>query len=384
MPLVASSTMPAVFAVSDVKSATKKIPAKSCKTVFEGISEYLVEYANPWTGQLIPSPGHALLHAVELAWGKHYPLVLSPDVIWLTIAQGVALHLRLHSEELRSKLVSFAGQKAVVVRRDMVVGSPDNDWDEVITEFAGKISTEAPDLASFFQPQFSTTGPRERVVNNLALMDAASPYFHYVMLMICGIPQIGLTGKTEDWEKLASRVEQLSKFGLDWWMPALRRIVEQFVNATKGIVDIEFWRGIFTMSEGCNGPFRYTGWINQLFPYVKPEQPKRNPSVVTLDVFTGFGIYDFPCGITQVPFKLVIDRGKLSVGKLLKKLFSKGGEPLENVLDMEFLSGFVGVSQDEQTLALRPEVGWAVCNKSKGLTKYGKLAAQFHAAQERQ
>jgi len=27
---------------------------------------------------------------------------------------------------------------------------------------------------------------------------------------------------------------------------------------------------------------------------------------------------------------------------------------------MEFLGGFVGVSQDEASLALRPEIGWAV------------------------
>jgi len=27
---------------------------------------------------------------------------------------------------------------------------------------------------------------------------------------------------------------------------------------------------------------------------------------------------------------------------------------------MEFLGGFVGVSQDSGTLALRPEIGWAI------------------------
>jgi hypothetical protein len=28
--------------------------------------------------------------------------------------------------------------------------------------------------------------------------------------------------------------------------------------------------------------------------------------------------------------------------------------------DMQFLGGFVGVSQDSATLALRPEIGWAI------------------------
>jgi hypothetical protein len=32
----------------------------------------------------------------------------------------------------------------------------------------------------------------------------------------------------------------------------------------------------------------------------------------------------------------------------------------EHSVDMEFLGGFVGVSQDKVTLAVKPEIGWAV------------------------
>jgi hypothetical protein len=35
-------------------------------------------------------------------------------------------------------------------------------------------------------------------------------------------------------------------------------------------------------------------------------------------------------------------------------------EYLDKTFAMEFLGGFVGVAQDPQTLALRPEIGWAV------------------------
>jgi hypothetical protein len=33
-----------------------------------------------------------------------------------------------------------------------------------------------------------------------------------------------------------------------------------------------------------------------------------------------------------------------------------GGKPYE----MEFVAGFMGIAQDEQSKALRPEIGWAV------------------------
>jgi len=29
---------------------------------------------------------------------------------------------------------------------------------------------------------------------------------------------------------------------------------------------------------------------------------------------------------------------------------------------MEFIAGFVGIAQDQVTKALRPEIGWAVCD----------------------
>ena len=41
-------------------------------------------------------------------------------------------------------------------------------------------------------------------------------------------------------------------------------------------------------------------------------------------------------------------------------------EYLDRTFDMEFLGGFVGVAQDQETLALRPEIGWAVREAAAG------------------
>ena len=41
-------------------------------------------------------------------------------------------------------------------------------------------------------------------------------------------------------------------------------------------------------------------------------------------------------------------------------------EYLDRTFAMEFLGGFVGVAQDEETLALRPEIGWAVREAGAG------------------
>jgi hypothetical protein len=48
---------------------------------------------------------------------------------------------------------------------------------------------------------------------------------------------------------------------------------------------------------------------------------------------------DLPSGLSKAPFRW---------------------NYLDRSFDMEFLGGFVGVAQDPETLAVRPEIGWAV------------------------
>jgi hypothetical protein len=43
-----------------------------------------------------------LFDAVLLAFYDHRPLALSPDMVWLAIAQGFASHVNLHAEEMRA------------------------------------------------------------------------------------------------------------------------------------------------------------------------------------------------------------------------------------------------------------------------------------------
>lgn len=359
MPLTASGETPTVFDVSDVEPARKPIstsifdtPKDDAKAIIEMASHYPVEYANPWTGKLIQTYSNPLLHAVEAAWSRHYPLVLSPDAIWLTIARGFAQHVRFFSDDLRSKLVSFAGKRDVIsLRDDFVPGSPDNPWDEVIDDFANGVAREIPALASWVVCDFTTTGARERVASQLVMLDAASPYLNYVMIGICGIPQIGMTGTTADWESIERRIENLAAFGLDWWLPALRRILRQCVNATKGLVDREFWAGIFTQNRGCVGDNTMNGWIGQLFPYLEGDKPRQNPLVANVDSKERLSVSSFPWGLTRVPFVAHYNGTKV---------------------DMQFLSGFVGMRQDDATLALSPVIGWAVCNCSRGRTRHGE------------
>jgi hypothetical protein len=299
---------------------------------------------------------HALLTAMKISFYDHFPLRLSPDVIWITLARGFALHVNEHVEELRHRFVSHQGQEKIVVeRRDFLPGK-DNPWPEVFEEFSEQLMERTGGLASLVQADFSTTGPVERAVSHLMAMDTFKSYFEYEMLAGCGIPQITLTGTSEDWNKLRASVRRFAEYGLEEWIEALDPILAQFERAKIGQPDVGFWKSMFRYNSG-SGTAVMTGWANVLFHYFKDTNEKlyKNPYLkdwqrrLTIDDQQhwrergndpqGVGIEAIPSCFTSVPLRVFWGDTKT---------------------DMRIVGGLMGVTQDDQTFEVEPECGWAV------------------------
>jgi hypothetical protein len=357
------------FLVSDVEPATTpllEIPYKEAiealmRTAIPAGRSRSVEGCARYHGHLIAGvPFHPVVAAAHRAFMKHHPLCLLPDTIWLMTIHGVANHINVHAEKLRSRFVSYEGRIRIEVRRDdFIKGSPENAWSEVFDEFSAQIRDHIGPEIDLFLPAFSTTGPVERAAADVVLLDAMQSYFEYVVLSECGIPTIILEGTQEDWKTLVERVQGFREFGLESWIDVLSPILDQFARASQGDVDQPFWRSIYKFNDQSGGPI-ITGWITAFFPYLKncrtrratvPSriliQDKRNDLEVMLypgdEPETGWAsgptMEQLPSGLSKAPFQW---------------------DYLERTFDMEFLGGFVGVAQDQETLTLRPEIGWAV------------------------
>jgi hypothetical protein len=85
--------------------------------------------------------------------------------------------------------------------------------------------------------------------------------------------------------------------------------------------------------EDCHDEILVGAWLKPM--------PKRRRDEADQDADFGWGprISDLPSGISRAPFHW---------------------DDLDRSFDMEFLGGFVGVSQDKGTLTVKPEIGWAV------------------------
>ncbi|MDB5349957.1 MAG: hypothetical protein JWN86_1204 [Planctomycetota bacterium] len=327
----------------------------------ESIESRRIEGCADYHGRLLGGVSfHPVVAAVHCAFMGHRPLSLSPDIIWLMIAQGVANHVNAHSQELRPRLVRHEGRMTIDVRRDdFVKGSPENPWPEVFAAFSAKVREHVGPAIELFVPSFSTTGPVERAASEIVLLDAMKSYFDYVLQTLCGITAITLEGTSEDWETLAVRAEAFAEFGLGTWIELLRPILRQFVRASRGDVDVAFWRSLYRYKNQSGGPV-ITGWIMGFFPYLKdartglasvPLSGLFEPGDEAIHQVLGLenaerSGYAFGAGIGSLP-------GGLAAAPFRWEYFDK-------TFPMEFLGGFVGVRQDTETLALRPEIGWAV------------------------
>jgi hypothetical protein len=321
-----------------------------------------VEACSRYHGQLVAGVHfHPVVAAIHLAFNDHRPLVLSPDMLWLLVAQGFANHVNANAEELRPRLVKHSGKVVLDVRRDdFIKGSPENPWPDVFDEFTGRIREHIGEAThDLLLPAFSTTGVAERAAAQVVLLDAMQSYFSYEFHTLCGIPRIVLEGAADDWVMLAERARGLGRFGLEWWTGTLTPILDEFVAAARGQVNARFWQSIYKLDGGSGGPYT-TGWITAFFPYLKDWRTglatNKNPWLVRggqelqellfppekADPYRfGHGptTEAFPSGLTKAPF-----------------LWNYLGQSF----DMEFLGGFVGIRQDAETLCLRPEIGWAL------------------------
>ena len=293
---------------------------------------------------------NSFVGAVHAAYHSHYPLVLSPDMIWQCVAQGFAIHVNKNAEKLRHLFVAHEGKKKIVVRRDeFVKGSPDNDWEGALGDFSEEIRKNVGnEIHGILTPEFSTTGPVERAAAQVVMMDAFKEYFEYMCMTMCGIPEITLEGTVEDWKKLREKALSLARFDLQWWIDPLKPILDEFVNAASGKITKKFWQSIYKISDGSGGPY-ITGWVVTLFPYLGRDVKKMHTNSYlkswgTVSCFHGVTTDSFPSGSVSTPFTW---------------------QYFAEEFEMYFYAGFLGVGQDKKSLSLQPVIGWAVVDKEE-------------------
>jgi len=138
----------------------------------------------------------------------------------------------------------------------------------------------------------------------------------------------------------------MKKYELSWWIDELEPLLKEFIKASKGKADKDFWRNMFKYHtlKVYGSPKSIDGWIVKFYPYSNDGQ--RN-------------------GLKELRSSNTLPSEILKVDMLHSEV--NGGSVVNTPL--ELWSGFVGLDQDEKTFALKPRMGWMVRKKDNRLSQ---------------
>ena len=309
----------------------------------------------------IGKENHPFVSALYFAFARHKKITISPDMIWLMICQGTSIHINLNSETYQNYFTKSLHKKRISVRVDeLTTDFNDSNWVTAIELISDSLSSFIkPELFNLFNPTFSTTTSGHKAVFQLTLMNAVKEYYEYEVATACGIPEIVIEGKREDWVWMYENVEHLNSLDLQWWTAELKPILKQFINAYDNNIDQSFWCSVLKNKGDSGHPLRVSGWIKNLFPYILNDKKNfvRNEYLGTIakdfpghdnwDEYTeymnnGLKMAAFSIGIQETPFVW---------------------EMQKNGQKMMFYSGFLGITYNHSNGMLIPQVGYLIGKK---------------------
>ncbi len=338
------------FQVDNVETSHDRFPVMNLSSQLEKkLATTVLALSHDKDFKVIPTSCHPFIAAVSQAFNHHHPLLLTPDVIWLLISQGLSEHINHHAAVVRSRFIKHHGKKELVITTK--IPTQTQEWMQAIHEWSLLIRHEVgAEVYHLLECNFSTTTPISQTVSQVVMMDTFRQYFDYSFCGICGIPDIAILGTVDDWGTIRDRVETIANYGLglDWWTDRLLPICEEFIRTINGQPSLEFWRAIYKPKKIYSGEL-ITGWVADLFPYIEPSLIKSQPVLIRNPILSiprdyltandGISCRCFPSGVSRVPIKLL---------------------NLHQLENLALIAGFIGISQHPRWGVLQPELGWCV------------------------
>ncbi len=313
-------------------------------------------------------PVNALLHAAHVAFATHRPLVIAPDVVWLTVLHGVSQHVARNTGSLSTRFVARA--RAVPLALDRDDSHPAvPDWPTIPAKLCDALLLRHGPVARALRATFSTSSPASRLAMDMALLDVLAGEGGGLAAPPIGIAGITLLGRTDEWSQIVRRLDALDGTGLDAWLGPLREVLVEFHRASRGEVDREFWRAIYK-PEGLPGGNLVTGWINVLFPYLHD-----SPAPAPRDVQRHLP--------RNLPVPVRYDRSWLTDGELppkpddlplgLARARFEWRPSAGGTQAMDLVAGVAGAGIDARTGAVAPQYA---CWVAPSRTESGSAVAQ--------
>ena len=204
------------------------------------------------------------LEYLSLCYATHNGIVVKPDYIWYTILCEMSTIIKSDPEKYRPIFTDSDGKKDIQVMTGDPVLMP---IDDLIKELFKQIPSELKQDDILLN--FSTTDKSSTFGFSTSFLDAASPYYNYMMYM-CGYNKIKVLGSVDDYKMMLSSLDRLKVIfdqvgtsKMEVYFIKTRIWVEAI---TAHFDDKNWWNQIFYVELcGSGHQEEVKGWFSELF-----------------------------------------------------------------------------------------------------------------------
>ncbi|BAO49477.1 inhibitor of apoptosis protein [Alphaentomopoxvirus acuprea] len=222
------------------------------------------------------------------AFSSHHGLIITPDVIWISILAQISLYINYNSQKLRHKFVNFNGKKPLqIIKENAMTNIP-----ELIESFTDLLDEHIIDkkFISWILTAFSTSTNHTKIVKSIMLMGTFKHYFNYCCSE-CGLSQIIIKGNKDDWIRIRENLLKIKElnydnnpYNVEKWYNNLYNFITEFINAKENNINITYWEKFVSEVNRSGGPYIYGHILALCEFYVIDNQLKQlKQDYITID-----------------------------------------------------------------------------------------------------
>lgn len=225
------------------------------------------------------------LDLVSFAYSNHEKLRVTPHDLWFIVLTELAKYVNKNSEQCRELFTAAGSEKTEIV---VFTNDPGTINPLALIQ---ELTARVPTNIDAFIPSLSTMDENVYIAFCAAFADAVQSYYSY-STMLCGIPEIEVTGTFEDWYRCVDSIKALGAIFLQInaeqvvrYLITVGDIFAKIAYDVAGDGDsyespnTAFWKDIFTSKNiGSGNDLVISGWIKDLFLY--------QPSLAKLENFS--------------------------------------------------------------------------------------------------
>lgn len=197
------------------------------------------------------------LNFLQMAYGEHYGIVVTPDIIWHTLLSEAVL-IVAENPKMYGGLFSDKPEE----KQKIVIPAAGSECD--LNLLIQALKHKVPSNADTFMPDFSTSNAKSRLARMAAFADLVSPYYSYGVFA-CGIPHVDVEGTEQDWLRVRDNWREIGKMlnGNEEYFAKTQAILDRIAAQTDSP---ELWQEIIVSKPCGSGSQRVlSGWFTDLY-----------------------------------------------------------------------------------------------------------------------